>query len=72
MLYQDPETYLRMVEQDRDRRMAERAFERAARSGGARRPGVLRGGVGSIVGTLRHAVEAPRGLRPGGSRPAEA
>jgi hypothetical protein len=72
MLYQDPETYLRMMEQDRDRRMAERALERAARSGGVRRTGLRRGGLSGLAVTLREVGEATKSLRRSGSRPAEA
>ena len=72
MLYLHPETYLRIIEQDREREMAQRALERAARSGGEQRPGLVRGGISSFAGVLRQAGAAITGLRPGGSRPAEA
>lgn len=68
MLNLHPETYLRLIEQDREREMAQRALERAARSGGAQRPGLARGGINRAIGVLRLAGEAIAQIRLGGSR----
>jgi hypothetical protein len=54
-MYMDAQTYLWMVDQDRERAMAQRAFERAARSGGEQRPGLARGGITSLARVLRQA-----------------
>jgi hypothetical protein len=54
-MYVDPQTYLWMVDQDRERAMAQRALERAARSGGEQRPGLARGGFTSVAKLLRQA-----------------
>jgi hypothetical protein len=69
MLNMHPETYLWMVEQDRERAMAQRALERAARSGGEHRPGLARGGITSFARVLRRAGEAVTLGHLGGSRP---
>jgi hypothetical protein len=50
-----PNTYLEMIEQDRERAMIQRALERAARSGGAQRPGLIRGGLTSFARLARQA-----------------
>jgi hypothetical protein len=54
-MYMNAQTYLWMVEQDRERAMAQRALERAARSGGEQRPGLARGGITSVAKLLRQA-----------------
>ena len=54
-MYLDPQTYLWMVEQDRERAMTQKALERAARSGGEQRPGLARGGITSLAKLLRQA-----------------
>jgi hypothetical protein len=41
-----------MIEQDRERAMAQRALERAARSAGEPRPGLARGGISGVVRVL--------------------
>jgi hypothetical protein len=69
MLNLHPETYLRLIEQDREREMAQRALERAARSGGSQRPGLARGGLNRIVGAVQRAGETVTRIRLGG-RPA--
>jgi hypothetical protein len=55
-VYMHPETHIWMVEQDRERAMAQRALERAAREGGDQRPGVARGGITSFARVLRETV----------------
>ncbi len=70
MLYQHPETYLAMWEQDRERAMAQRALERAARSGGEQRPGLARGGISNFAKILRGAGSAVVHFHVGGSSPA--
>jgi hypothetical protein len=55
-VYMHPETYIWMVEQDRERAMAQRAFERAAREGGEQRPGLARGGISAFARVLRQTV----------------
>ena len=69
-MYMHPTTYLWMLEQDRDREMAQRALERAARSGGTQRPGLLRGGFSGFTRILRRAGSAATNLHIGGSSPA--
>jgi hypothetical protein len=51
-----PETHLWLIEQDRERAMAKRALERAAREGGQQNPGVARGGISGLVRVLRQSV----------------
>ena len=58
-MYMHPKTYLWIQEQDRERMFQQRALERAARAGGEQRPGVVRGGIASIVKFVRQAT-APR------------
>jgi hypothetical protein len=48
-----PDTYLWLVEQDRERALSKRALERAAREGGQQHPGLDRGGISGFVRTLR-------------------
>jgi len=69
MYNQDPKTYLWMVEQDRERAMAQHALERAARSGGEHRPGLARGGISYFARFLRRAGSAATNIHVGGSRP---
>ena len=57
-MYLHPNDYLWMAEQDRDRAMAQRALERAARSGGDDQPGAVRGGLTSLAAILRRAAAA--------------
>ena len=64
-----PNDYLWMAEQDRDRAMAQRALERAARSGGTDQPGAVRGGLTSLAAILRRAAAATSQIRLGGSNP---
>ena len=64
-----PNDYLWMAEQDHDRAMAQRALERAARSGGTDQPGAVRGGLTSLAAILRRAAAATTQLRLGGSNP---
>jgi hypothetical protein len=55
-MYMHPKTYLWLQEQDRERMFQQRALQRAARSGGEQRPGLVRGGIASIVKFIRHAT----------------
>jgi hypothetical protein len=64
-----PDTYLWMVEQDRERAMTQHALERAARSGGAQRPGLARGGISIFARFLRRAGSAAANIHPVGTRP---
>ena len=67
-MYVDAQTYLWMVEQDRERAMAQRALERAARSGGEQRPGLARGGITSVAKLLRQAGTTITQFSIGGPR----
>jgi hypothetical protein len=60
-----PNTYLWMIEQDRERAMIQRALERAARSGGEQRPGLIRGGITSFAQLARQAGNAITSLHLG-------
>ena len=67
-----PNTYLEMIEQDRERAMIQRALERAARSGGEQRPGLVRGGLTSFARLARQAGTAITSIHPrafGGTSP---
>lgn len=66
MYNMDPKTFLWMVEQDRERAMARHALERAARSGGEQRPGLVRGGISSFTKLARRAGAAATSIRVGG------
>ena len=55
-MYMHPKTFLWIQEQDRERMFQQRALERAARSGGEQRPGIVRGGIASIVKFVRQAT----------------
>ena len=57
-MYMHPKTYLWIQEQDRERMFQQRALERAARSGGEQRPGIVRGGLASIVKFVRQAASS--------------
>ena len=67
-MYMHPKTFLWIQEQDRERMFQQRALERAARSGGDQRPGIVRGGLASIVKFVRNAA-APRAAGPTQSNP---
>ena len=67
MMYNHPKAFLLIQEQDRERAMAQRALERAAREGQTD-PGLVRGGISSIVKTVRGAAAGAAGLF-GGTRP---
>ena len=60
-MYMHPKTYLWLQEQDREREFQQRALERAARSGGEQRPGLVRGGIASIVKFVREATSGHLG-----------
>jgi uncharacterized protein (DUF2267 family) len=51
-----PDSYLWLIEQDRERAMAQRALERAAREGGEQRPDLARGGISALFRVLRQAA----------------
>ena len=68
-MYLHPNDYLWMADQDRERAMAQRALERAARTGGEVHSSTLRGGISSIVGILRRAAASTTNLGPGDSSP---
>ena len=55
-MHMHPDTYLWLVEQDRERAMTKRALERAAREGGEQHPGLERGGISGFVRTLRQTA----------------
>jgi hypothetical protein len=63
-MYQHPEDYLSFLEQDRERRMAQKALERAAREGGEQHPAVGRGGISGFAKVLRAAASAVVHARP--------
>ena len=50
-----PNLYLEMTRQDREHAMIQRALERAARSGGEQRPGLVRGGITGFTRLARKA-----------------
>ena len=60
-MYMHPKTYLWLQEQDRERMFQQRALQRAARSGGEQRPGLVRGGIASIVKFIRSATSPQSG-----------
>ena len=55
-MYMHPKEYLWLQEQDREREFQLRALQRAAQSGGEQRPGLVRGGIASIVKFVRQAT----------------
>ncbi len=63
-MYMHPKTYLWLQEQDREREFQQRALQRAARSGGEQRPGLVRGGIASIVKFVRQATGGPAATGP--------
>jgi hypothetical protein len=65
-MHMHPETYLWLVEQDRERAMAQRALERAAREGGEQRPGLARGGITSFLRVLRTVASSTINLGSAG------
>jgi len=60
-MYMHPKTYLWIQEQDRERMFQQRALQRAAQSGGEQRPGLVRGGIASIVKFVREATSGHLG-----------
>ena len=62
-MYMHPKTYLWLQEQDRERMFQQRALQRAAQSGGEHKPGIVRGGIASIVKFVRQAT-SPRAGGP--------
>ena len=62
-MYMHPKTYLWLQEQDRERMFQQRALQRAAQSGGEHKPGIVRGGIASIVKFVRQAT-SPRADGP--------
>ena len=55
-MHMHPETYLWLIEQDRERAMTKRALERAAREGGEQHPERDRGGISGLVRVLQTAA----------------
>jgi hypothetical protein len=64
-MHMHPDAYLQMVEQDRERAMAQRALERAAREGGNQQPGLVRGGIVGFARVLSRVGSAASSLFPG-------
>jgi len=64
VMYMHPKTYLWLQEQDREREFQQRALQRAAQSGGEQRPGLVRGGIASIVKFVRQATGGPANADP--------
>jgi hypothetical protein len=64
-MYMHPKTYLWLQEQDRERMFQQRALQRAAREGGEQRPGLVRGGIASIVKFVRAATSSGAGAPMG-------
>ena len=60
-MYMHPKTYLWLQEQDRERMFQQRALQRLAQSGGEQRPGLVRGGIASIVKFVREATSGHLG-----------
>ena len=60
-MYMHPKTYLWLQEQDRERMFQQRALQRLAESGGEHRPGLVRGGIASIVKFFREATSGHLG-----------
>jgi hypothetical protein len=67
-MHMHPDSYLWLIEQDRERALAQRALERAAREGGEQRPDVARGGISALIRILRQAASATTNLRSAGPR----
>ena len=55
-MHMHPDTYLWLVEQDRERAMTKRALERAAREGGDQHPGLDRGSISGFVRNLAQSA----------------
>jgi hypothetical protein len=55
-MHMHPETYIELVDQDRERAMTQRALQRAAREGGVKQPGESRGGIIGFATSLRSAA----------------
>ena len=69
-MHMHPETYMELVDQDRERAMTKRALQRAAREGGVKQPGQSRGGIVGFATSLRSAAATVfhgRSARTGGS-----
>ncbi len=69
-VHMHPDSYLWLIEQDRERAMTQRALERAAREGGEQQPGLARGGISGFVRTVRQTAAATINFRaagPGGA-----
>ena len=64
-MYMHPKTYLWLQEQDREREFQQRALQRAALEGGEKRPGLVRGGIASIVRFVRQATSSGMGESAG-------
>ena len=67
-MHMHPESYIEMIDQDRERAMARRALQRAAREGGAKRPGLDRGGIIGLAAQLRSVVAGAVHRRAGQPR----
>ena len=65
-MHMHPDSYLWLIEQDRERALAQRALERAAREGGEQRPGLARGGISGLIRVLRTVASATINLRSAG------
>ena len=57
-MHMQPDTYITLLDQDRERWMTQRALERAARSGGQQRPDVARGGISGLARVIRRVASA--------------
>ena len=68
-MFVHPQTHIWLVDQDRERGMTRRALERAARSGGEQRPGLVRGGIIGFSRLLRRAGSSVNQIGFGDPRP---
>jgi hypothetical protein len=66
-MHMHPESYIEMIDQDRERAMARRALQRSAREGGAQQPGQARGGIIGLATQLRSVAVAALNGRTGHS-----
>jgi hypothetical protein len=57
-MHMHPETYITLLDQDRERWMTQRALERAARSGGQQHPETARGGISGLASAIRRFASA--------------
>jgi hypothetical protein len=64
-VHMHPDTYLWLVEQDRERALAKKALERAAREGGQQHPGLERGGISGLFRAIRKSAAT---IQPGSPR----